>query len=92
MLAPAGAGPWPISTVGSDASAVWKMPTRSPPGPLRCGSTTWRTNAAATDASKALPPRSSTAWAVAVASQWVEADMPNVPESVGRVVNGGGGV
>jgi hypothetical protein len=39
-----------------------------------------------------LPPRSSTAWAAAVAIQWVEATMPKVPRRVGRVVSGSGGV
>jgi hypothetical protein len=32
-----------------------------------------------------VPPRSSTDWAEAVASQWVEADMPKEPRRVGRV-------
>ena len=41
----------------------------SPPGPFRCGSTTWRTKPVATAASNALPPRSSTAMPVAEASQ-----------------------
>ena len=45
----------------SGPPAVAKMAGTSPPGPLRCGSTTCRTNPAATAASKALPPRSSTA-------------------------------
>src|SRR5215472_9853341 len=59
----------------------------SPPGPFRCGSTTCSVNAAATAASNALPPRSSTAMPAALASQCVEATMPNVPRSSGRVVN-----
>ena len=59
----------------------------SPPGPLRCGSTTCRTSPAATAASNALPPFSSTACPAAEASQWVEATMPKVPASSGRVVN-----
>ena len=65
------------------------MTGTSPPGPFRCGSTTWRTSPAATAASNALPPRSSTAIPAAEASQWVEATMPNVPASSGRVVNSG---
>ena len=46
---------------------------------------------AATAASKALPPCSSTARPAADASQWVEATMPNVPASCGLVVNGSAG-
>src|SRR5437763_5936844 len=63
------------------------MSTRSPPGPWRWGSTTWRTSPAATAASNALPPRSRTAIPVEEASQWVDATIPNVPRSSGRVVN-----
>src|SRR6266508_886033 len=58
---------------------------RSPPGPFMWGSTTWRTNPAATAASKALPPRSSIAIPAAEASQWVDETMPKVPRSSGRV-------
>src|SRR5699024_5094294 len=64
----------------------------SPPGPLRWGSTTWRRKAPATAASKALPPRSSTACEAALASQCVEAAMPKCPSRVGRVVKAAGGV
>src|SRR5947208_959018 len=63
------------------------MAGRSPPGPFRCGSTTCNAKPAATAASNALPPRSSTAMPAADASQCVEATMPNVPRSSGRVVN-----
>src|SRR6266496_3183020 len=42
---------------------------------------------AATAASKAFPPRSKTAMPAAEASQCVDATMPNVPRSSGRVVN-----
>jgi hypothetical protein len=87
MVAPAGATPWPQSTVGVRSVAVAKRAGTSPPGPFRCGSTTCRTNPAATAASKALPPSSSTAIPAAVASQCVEATMPKVPASSGRVVN-----
>src|SRR3954454_13760988 len=59
---------------------------RSPPGPFRCGSTTCRASPAATAASNAFPPRSSTAIPAGDASQCVEATMPNVPLSSGRVV------
>ena len=52
-----------------------------------CGSTTCSANPAATAASNALPPRSSTAIPAADASQCVEATMPKVPDSSGRVVN-----
>ena len=51
-----------------------------------CGSTTCSASPAATAASNALPPRSSTAIPAADASQCVEATMPKVPESSGRVV------
>src|SRR5262249_59640716 len=57
-----------------------------PPGPYRCGSTTCSTKPAATAASNAFPPFSSTAIPAAEASQWVDATMPNVPASCGRVV------
>jgi hypothetical protein len=62
----------------------------SPPGPLRCGSTTCSVKAVATAASKALPPFSNVAMPTAVAIQWVEATTPNVPSISGRVVNGFG--
>ena len=74
------------STSGSLRSADQKTTGRSPPGPLRCGSTTWSVNPAATAASNALPPRSSTAIPAAVPSQCVEATIPNVPRSSGLVV------
>src|SRR5690606_17718885 len=82
-----------MSTRGRPGScAVTNTPVMSPPGPLRCGSTTCSTNAPATAASNALPPRSSTAWALAVAIQCVEPTMPNVPVRSGRVGWAGGGV
>src|SRR2546428_9478030 len=87
MVAPAGATPWPQSTVGLGSAAVANTAGTSPPGPFRCGSTTCRVNPAAAAASKAVPPDSSTAIPAAVASQCVEATMPNVPASSGRVVN-----
>src|SRR3954467_13805510 len=59
----------------------------SPPGPPRGGPTTRNTKPAATAASNALPPDSNTAMPAAEASQWVEATMPTVPVSSGRVVN-----
>src|SRR3954451_14541715 len=59
----------------------------SPPGPFRCGSTTWSAKPAAAAASKALPPRARTAIPAAGASQCVDATIPNVPRSSGRVVN-----
>jgi hypothetical protein len=46
-----------------------------------------RVNAAAAAASKAFPPPSSTAIPAPDASQCVEATIPNVPDSSGRVVN-----
>ena len=64
------------------------MTGTSPPGPLRCGSTTCSVKAVATAASKALPPFSSVAMPTAVAIQCVEATTPNVPSISGRVVKG----
>jgi hypothetical protein len=60
----------------------------SPPGPLRCGSTTCNVKAVATAASKALPPFSSTDIPTAVPIQWVEVTTPNVPSISGREVKG----
>src|SRR5438552_225225 len=62
------------------------MAGTSPPGPLRCGSTTCRVKAVAMPASKALPPFSKVAMPTAVAIQWVEATTPKVPSISGRVV------
>src|SRR5262245_9652368 len=62
----------------------------SPPGPLRCGSTTCSVKAVATPASKALPPFSSVAIPTAVAIQCVDVTTPKVPSISGRVVNGSG--
>src|SRR5674476_65503 len=62
----------------------------SPPGPFRCGSTTCSVNAAATPASKALPPFSRVAIPTAVAIQWVDVTTPKVPSISGLVVNGSG--
>ena len=83
--AAAGAGPCPLSTKVPPRSASNPMTGTSPPGPFRCGSTTCSTRPAATAASNALPSRSSTARPAADASQCVEATMPNVPRSSGRV-------
>src|SRR5205807_8366855 len=88
-VAAAGAVPCPHSTKVSPRPAWWAMTGTSPPGPFRCGSTTWSTSPAATAASNALPPCSSTAIPAADASQCVEATMPNVPASSGLVVNSG---
>ena len=52
-----------------------------------CGSTTVSVNPAATAASNALPPASSTRIPTPDASQCVEATMPKVPVRTGRVVN-----
>src|ERR1700691_4538815 len=64
------------------------MTGTSPPGPLRCGSTTCRVKAVATAASKALPPFSSIAMPTAVAIQCVEVTTPKVPSISGLVVKG----
>jgi hypothetical protein len=58
----------------------------SPPGPHMCGSTTWSTKPAATAASNALPPASRRRIPAEEASQWVDATMPYVPTSSGRVL------
>ena len=54
-----GATPWPHRASGSPRSTD-KTAGTSPPGPFRCGSTTWSTKPVATAASNAFPPRSST--------------------------------
>ena len=89
MVAAAGAGPCPQTTRSRSSSALQTSAGMSPPGPFRCGSTTCSAKPAATAASKALPPSSSTAMAVADASQCVEAVTPKVPSNSGRVVNMG---
>src|SRR5712675_3210168 len=90
MVAFAGAGPCPqITSVFSLRTSLTMIGT-SPPGPLRCGSTTCIVKAAATAASKAFPPFSKVAIPTAVAIQWVDATTPNVPSISGLVVNGSG--
>src|SRR5665647_3648611 len=88
--APAGAGPWPQITSVRPRLTSWTMIGTSPPGPLRCGSTTCRVNAVATAASKALPPFSRAAMPTAVAIQCVDVTTPKVPSISGRVVKGFG--
>src|SRR5215472_16140196 len=88
MVAPAGAGPWPQITSGRPLRTSSRITGTSPPGPLRCGSTTWSVNAVAHAASKALPPFSNIDMPTAVAIQWVEVTTPNVPSISGRVVKG----
>src|ERR1700748_1785453 len=90
MVAPAGAGPWPQITSVRPRFTSCTMTGTSPPGPLRCGSTTCSVNAVATPASKALPPLSRVAMPTAVAIQWVEVTTPKVPSISGLVVNGSG--
>ena len=87
IVAAAGATPWPQIASTRRWRALQTRIGTSPSGPFRCGSTTCSTKPAATAASKALPPRSSIAMAVAEASQCVEATTPNVPRISGRVVN-----
>src|ERR1700730_15346825 len=90
MVAFAGAGPCPqITSVLSLRTSLTMIGT-SPPGPLRCGSTTCSGKAVATAASKAFPPFSKVALPTAVAIQCVDATTPNVPSISGRVVNGFG--
>src|SRR5690349_18561370 len=86
MVAAAGAGPCAQSTVAGVPGPA-KISGRSPPGPLRCGSTTCSVKPAATAASNALPPASSRAMPAADASQCVDDTMPKEPRSSGRVVN-----
>src|ERR1700733_4956573 len=86
-VAVCGAGPCPQTTCCVCVRAECSMIGASPPGPLRCGSATWSMNAVAAAASKAFPPRSSTAMPAWLAIQWVLATTPNVPAISGRVVN-----
>src|SRR5262245_9083200 len=90
MVAPAGAGPCPqiTSTLSLPLRTSCRITGTSPPGPLRCGSTTCSVKAVATAASKALPPRSRIPIPTAVAIQWVEVTTPKVPSITGRVVKG----
>src|SRR5215470_6805247 len=90
MVALAGAGPWPQITSVLPRLTSCTIIGTSPPGPLRCGSTTCKVKAVATPASKALPPFSSVAMPTAVAIQCVEVTTPNVPSISGRLVNGSG--
>src|SRR5436305_11771617 len=90
MVALAGAGAWPQITSVRFRFTSCTITGTSPPGPLRCGSTTCSAKAVATPASKALPPFSSVAMPTAVAIQWVEVTTPKVPSISGRVVKGSG--
>src|SRR5215217_7374350 len=90
MVAPAGAGPCPQITSVRPLRTSCTSTGTSPPGPLRCGSTTCNVKAVATAASNALPPFSSVAMPTAVAIQCVEVTTPKVPSISGRVVNGSG--
>src|SRR5258707_6689739 len=90
MVALAGAGPWPQITSVRPRFTSCTMTGTSPPGPLRCGSTTCSVNAVATPASNALPPFSSVAIPTAVAIQCVEVTTPKVPSISGPVVKGSG--
>ena len=90
MVAAWGAGPCPQITSTLPLRTSCTITGTSPPGPLRCGSTTCNVNAVATAASKALPPFSSVAMPTAVAIQWVDVTTPNVPSISGRVVKGFG--
>ena len=90
MVAPIGAGPCPqiTSILSLPLRVSCTMTGTSPPGPLRCGSTTCNVNAVATAASNALPPRSRMPMPTAVAIQCVEVQTPKVPSISGRVVKG----
>src|SRR6185437_2233220 len=88
MVAPAGAGPCPQITSVLPRLTSYTITGTSPPGPLRCGSTTCKVNAVATAAAKALPPFSSVAMPIAVAIQCVEVTTPKVPSISGRLVKG----
>src|SRR3979490_3349784 len=88
MVALAGAGPWPQITSVLPVRTSLMITGTSPPGPLRCGSTTCSVKAVAQAASKALPPFSSAAMPTAVAIQWGDGTTPKVPSISGRVVKG----
>src|SRR5258708_32894160 len=88
MVAFAGAGPWPQITSVLPVRTALTMTGTSPPGPLRCGSTTCSVKAGATAASKALPPFSSVAMPTAGAIQCVEVQTPKGPSISGRVGDG----
>src|ERR1044072_4454596 len=88
MVASDGAAPCPQITSGLPRRTSYRITGTSPPGPLRCGSTTWRVNAVAQAASNALPPRPRMPMPTGVGSQWVEVTTPKVPSISGRVVNG----
>ena len=88
-VAPAGAVPCPHSTRGVGSAAVATMAGRSPPGPLRCGSTTCSTKPPAAAASKAFPPSSSIRCADCEAIQCVEDTIAKLPLRVGREVKAG---
>src|SRR3954462_4831406 len=90
MVARAGAGPWPQITSVRPRLTSCTITGTSPPGPLRCGSTTCSAKAVATPASNALPPFSRVAMPTAVAIQCVEVTTPKVPSISGRVVKGSG--
>src|ERR1700756_369415 len=90
MVAPAGAGPCPQITSGLPLRVSNRITGTSPPGPLRCGSTTCSVKAVAQAASKALPPRSRMPMPTAVAIQWVEVTTPKGPVISGRVGKGVG--
>src|SRR6478735_7400513 len=77
----------PQITCWAPSAALCRMIGQSPPGPFRWGSTICRVKPAAAAASKALPPRSSTAIPTCEAIQWVVATAPKVPAISGRVVN-----
>ena len=83
---PAGAGPWPQMACCWPVRALCSRMGQSPPGPFKCGSTICNVKPAAAAASKALPPRSSTAMPTWEAIQCVEATAPKVPVISGRVV------
>src|ERR1700716_757962 len=75
-------------TSGLPLRVSHRMTGTSPPGPLRCGSTTCTGKGVAQAASKALPPFSSAPMPPAVAIQWVDVTTPKVPSISGRVVKG----
>ena len=67
IFAAAGARPDPFNATGLRPDGAYKQ-KQSPPIPVDCGSTTHNTAAAATAASRALPPERSTSSAVSVAT------------------------
>ena len=87
MVAPAGPGPGRTAPRASGPAAVAMISGTSPPGPLRCGSTTCRTNPAVDRRVEGVAARArASASPTARRASASRTTIPNVPCSVGRVV------